>query len=1262
MQHQQQQQQQHHSSDACGQSSKADPTDTSSTSYAETCTCCNAKNLDLHFTETSVNCVTGNCSQLGGYQHGYQHHQPTAPSAPAISSSSSYDMASSSSANQQHHHPHHNSHHHHSQQQQPSYLQHCPSTSFLKNPVATSSSAAFPGPRNSSFSSSSSAASNNASNNVAFSSSVSFRPVVEYVYELPYDVRREVCDLLDADGNWRKLGGIYMKFTDTQLTLFSHAFYRNESPTNQLLMKWESSNGKVSQLYRFLGDMNHRRAMQPLRPFVEEKWRLLFDDGDDCQHSPGGGGALPEQGFAPGDRQSFYPALHSLNSQQFQRQQSFTASNLPPGSTSFADHQQNSYNFQSGSAAGLQENLKRQQQQQLQHQQQLHQQQYKQQQQHPKHHVDFAGNSRVNFGSSNANQLLPTFTGSFTGKPNFAVGNQVNNNNFGVPTNAAPNFGDMMISQNRHFLHELPHHLRHAKTSFSGNSGDSSSGDHTLVDINSNSQMRAVSGSSNQQGGFSEAANRLKQEKLDYLVRIEDFEIPYKELAVATDDFCKDRILGSGGFGTVYIGEWKGTKVAVKKLKGLDNSAQAFTELRVLNCCRIDNILPLYAVALDGPEPCLVYQYMCNGSLEDRLLCKSGTTPLTWIQRAKIGEGVARALNFLHTLKGNPFVHGDVKSANILLDAVFEPKLGDFGLARKVEKRGGGQSKNDTSLYTHCTVSSVNGTSVYLPSEYLRNKMLSPAVDVYSYGIVILEMATGRRAYDGKRLLIHSVEDEYMSLVVASKAAVGGGQSNTKGEQSKQLAMPANTAGSSNSSGDEGGGGGLLLQVPPPQLSAAYSTSSPPSSSMAVSATLPTASTITSAANSSTTSNSASNASSTVHENLMDRRIVHLPDDRHWFNCLLELGRKCAHKIKSKRPLMVQVLEYFNQCKTTDRIHKLVDKRTVTANMLPFSCKSVLLKSPLELQLWYDFVRQSCGPHLSDVVFENFGAQVTRMIEDFNTSTAYSEAEKEPKQNDILKDNSTLKVKQKHPKKINICDKKLSNSKKSSQTNDVNANQIAQTGTGKSFLPELGPATTAAAVASSPPLDYQTLSQISSAVSVHSSSSTNSSSSLSPLHLPQLLQLMTMASFDDGGGSGSSTAISSASTIEDELSLFSGSDVDSSLSKVTATTSEHSTSDDADEGAQTDNAAQHQLKNSPVANENAILNKNKMETLSSVKNENSEVISSDENKIDEGENDYSMPFIPLLTALGFANEDIEDIVNNSGKLKQLNSSESIYND
>lgn len=99
-------------------------------------------------------------------------------------------------------------------------------------------------------------------------------------------------------------------------------------------------------------------------------------------------------------------------------------------------------------------------------------------------------------------------------------------------------------------------------------------------------------------------------------------------------------------------------------------------------------------------------------------------------------------------------MHGDVKSANVLLDQMMEPKLGDFGLARQVI--GG-----STGLYTHCTVSSIHGTSVYLPPEYLRQKILSPAVDVYSYGIVMLEMATGRRAYDGKKklLLIDLVED-----------------------------------------------------------------------------------------------------------------------------------------------------------------------------------------------------------------------------------------------------------------------------------------------------------------------------------------------------------------------------------------------------------------------------------------------------------------------------------------------------------------------
>ena len=106
-------------------------------------------------------------------------------------------------------------------------------------------------------------------------------------------------------------------------------------------------------------------------------------------------------------------------------------------------------------------------------------------------------------------------------------------------------------------------------------------------------------------------------------------------------------------------------------------------ELRILHAIRHDNILPLYGYALDGSFPCLVYQYMPNGSLEDRLVCRQGTYPINWEMRLNISRGTARGLQFLHTIRGTPLIHGDIKSANILLDKNFEPKIGDFGLARE---------------------------------------------------------------------------------------------------------------------------------------------------------------------------------------------------------------------------------------------------------------------------------------------------------------------------------------------------------------------------------------------------------------------------------------------------------------------------------------------------------------------------------------------------------------------------------------------------
>ncbi|PIO55195.1 hypothetical protein TELCIR_23419, partial [Teladorsagia circumcincta] len=116
--------------------------------------------------------------------------------------------------------------------------------------------------------------------------------------------------------------------------------------------------------------------------------------------------------------------------------------------------------------------------------------------------------------------------------------------------------------------------------------------------------------------------------------------VPYTDLQVATSNFSEDNILGKGGYGVVYVGEWKHTKIAVKR-------------------------------------------FMSSGTKG----AQHGTPPLSWTQKREIAEGTACGLHFLHSIGSVPIIHGDVKSANILLDRHFEPKLGDFGLSRdgKVE-------------------------------------------------------------------------------------------------------------------------------------------------------------------------------------------------------------------------------------------------------------------------------------------------------------------------------------------------------------------------------------------------------------------------------------------------------------------------------------------------------------------------------------------------------------------------------------------------
>jgi serine/threonine protein kinase len=134
----------------------------------------------------------------------------------------------------------------------------------------------------------------------------------------------------------------------------------------------------------------------------------------------------------------------------------------------------------------------------------------------------------------------------------------------------------------------------------------------------------------------------------------------------------------------------------------------------------------------------LVYEFLPNGSLEERLACTNNTPPLTWQVRTRIISEMCSALTFLHSNKPHPVVHGDLKPANILLDANLVSKLGDFGICRLLI-----QSNTSTTTRLHRT-STPRGTFAYMDPEFMSTGELTPRSDVYSFGIIILQLLTGR--------------------------------------------------------------------------------------------------------------------------------------------------------------------------------------------------------------------------------------------------------------------------------------------------------------------------------------------------------------------------------------------------------------------------------------------------------------------------------------------------------------------------------------
>nr|GEY29079.1 cold-responsive protein kinase 1-like [Tanacetum cinerariifolium] len=224
----------------------------------------------------------------------------------------------------------------------------------------------------------------------------------------------------------------------------------------------------------------------------------------------------------------------------------------------------------------------------------------------------------------------------------------------------------------------------------------------------------------------------------------------YKDLQIATQYFSPESKIGEGGFGSVYKGTLKdGLVVAIKVLS--DESRQGvrefLTEITVISDIQQENLVKLHGYCVEENHRILVYGYLKNGSL-DKTLLGSGLCSIkfTWEIRRKICIGVAKGLAYLHEEIQPHIIHRDIKASNILLDEDFTPKISDFGLAKLFP-----------SHLTHVSTR-IAGTQGYLAPEYAIRGQLTRKADIYSFGILLLEIVTGRP--NQNRLL--PVEEQYL--------------------------------------------------------------------------------------------------------------------------------------------------------------------------------------------------------------------------------------------------------------------------------------------------------------------------------------------------------------------------------------------------------------------------------------------------------------------------------------------------------------------
>ncbi|KAL0389153.1 UNVERIFIED_CONTAM: putative LRR receptor-like serine/threonine-protein kinase [Sesamum calycinum] len=243
---------------------------------------------------------------------------------------------------------------------------------------------------------------------------------------------------------------------------------------------------------------------------------------------------------------------------------------------------------------------------------------------------------------------------------------------------------------------------------------------------------------------------------------VKDFT--YAEMALATNNFSSSSLVGQGGYGKVYKGTLAdGTIVAIKRAQegSLQGEKEFLTEIELLSRLHHRNLVSLIGYCDEEGEQMLIYEFMSNGTLRDHLSGKF-KAPMSFSMRLRTALGAARGILYLHTEANPPIFHRDIKATNILLDSKYTAKVADFGLSRLAPV-----PELEGAVPAHVSTV-VKGTPGYLDPEYFLTHKLTDKSDVYSLGVVLMELLTGMHPISHGKNIVREVKTAYRSGMIFS--------------------------------------------------------------------------------------------------------------------------------------------------------------------------------------------------------------------------------------------------------------------------------------------------------------------------------------------------------------------------------------------------------------------------------------------------------------------------------------------------------------